>query len=70
MLNLGSGHVIRLKFCCLYSYVTSYFSYEALAHQKQHFRLGMKHSTTHVAATIKKIIIYYVLGIYYVQKLM
>lgn len=39
MLNLGSGHVIRLKFRRLHIYFISYSSYHALVHQNRYCNL-------------------------------
>lgn len=52
MLNFESGHVIRLKFCCLHIYLISYSSYNALVHQNRYCNLVIKHSITHVVAMI------------------
>ena len=44
MLNFGSGHVIRLKFCRLHIYFIPYPSYHAPLHQNSYCNLVIKHS--------------------------
>lgn len=58
MLNFGSGHVIRLKFCRLLICPISYSSYNACVHQNRYCHHVSKHSITYAVAVISLLLLF------------